>query len=344
MRTARLWFRKLWAFCLVSFALAVQAQAATAPAPPAQAMIDALSRANAAVVGVQVSVAEGARSAESLGKQRQGSGVVIGPDGLILTIGYLIMEAENIQIVTQDNKTLPAQAVAYDLATGFGLIKPLLPLRGIAPVPLGDTRDVTPGTVLMTATGGEGGDVNMTQLVSQRPFSGYWEYFIESALFTSPPIENHSGAPLFNQRGELIGVGSLLVLDAMGDKRRFPGNMFVPVSLLKPILAELQQNGSSKLSRRPWLGLTSTEQGGRVQVLQVNKEGPAETAGLQPGDLVLAVDGAKVDSLESFYKKLWAHSEPDADVQLTVLQGADIKTIVLKATDRMRTMRRPAGI
>ena len=183
MRTARLWFRKLWAFCVVSFALAVQAQAATAPAPPAQAMIDALSRANAAVVGVQVSVAEGARSAESLGKQRQGSGVVIGPDGLILTIGYLIMEAENIQIVTQDNKTLPAQAVAYDLATGFGLIKPLLPLRGIAPVPLADTRDVAPGTVLMTATGGEGGDVNMTQLVSQRPFSGYWEYFIESALF-----------------------------------------------------------------------------------------------------------------------------------------------------------------
>ena len=232
MRTARRWAVKLWTFCVVSLALAVQAQAATVPPPPPQAIMDALTRANAAVVGVQVTVAEGARSAESLGARRQGSGVVIGSDGLILTIGYLILEAENIQVVTQDNKTLPAQAVAYDQATGFGLIKPLLPLRGITPVPLGETKDVAPGTVLMTATGGEGGDVNMTQLVSQRPFSGYWEYFIESALFTSPPIENHSGAPLFNQRGELIGVGSLLVLDAMGDKRRFPGNMFVPVSLL----------------------------------------------------------------------------------------------------------------
>ncbi|WP_239467195.1 S1C family serine protease [Rhodoferax koreense] len=307
-------------------------------------MIDAMSRANAAVVGLQVTVAEGARSAESLGNRRQGSGVVIGSDGLILTIGYLLLEAESIQIVTQDNKVLPAQAVGYDQATGFGLVKPLLPLRGIAPVPLGDLSDTRPGTVLMAATGGEDGDVNMTQLVSLRPFSGYWEYFIESALFTSPPIENHSGAPLFNQRGELIGVGSLLVLDAMGDKRRFPGNMFVPVTLLKPILAELQQTGSTKLSRRPWLGLTSTEQGGRVQVLQVNKEGPAESAGLQPGDLVLAVDGAKVDSLESFYKKLWSHPEPDADVQLTVLQGADIKTIKLKGADRMSTMRKPAGI
>lgn len=321
---------------------AVQAPAATPP--PAQVTIDALSRANAAVVGVQVTVADDARSAESLGRRRQGSGVVIGNDGLILTIGYLILEADSIQVVTQDQKTLPAQAVAYDQATGFGLIRPLLPLRGITPAPLGDLSDTRPGTVLMVATGGEGGDVNMTQLVSLRPFSGYWEYFIESALFTSPPIENHSGAPLFNQRGELVGVGSLLVLDAMGDKRRFPGNMFVPVTLLKPILAEMQQTGSSRLSRRPWLGLTSTEQGGRVQVLQVNKEGPADTAGLQPGDLVLAVDGTKVDSLESFYKKLWAHTEPDADVQLTVLQGADIKTIVLKATDRMRTMRKPAGI
>jgi len=344
VRLARLWAARLRTFCIACLALALQAQAASLAPLPAQATIDALSRANAAVVGVQVTVAEGARSAESLGSKRQGSGVVIGSDGLILTIGYLILEAENIQIVTQDNKTLPAQAVAYDQATGFGLIKPLLPLHGIAPVPLGDLNDVKPGTVLMVATGGEGADVNMTQLVSLRPFSGYWEYFIEAALFTSPPVENHSGAPLFNQRGELIGVGSLLVLDALGDKRRFPGNMFVPVTLLKPILAELQQTGSSKLSRRPWLGLTSTEQSGRVQVLQVNKEGPAETAGLQPGDLVLAVDGSKVDSLESFYKKLWAHSEPDADVQLTVLQGADIKTIVLKATDRMRTMRKPAGI
>ncbi|APW40534.1 signal protein PDZ [Rhodoferax koreense] len=331
-------------FCIAALAGALHAQAASVAPPPPQAMIDAMSRANAAVVGLQVTVAEGARSAESLGNRRQGSGVVIGSDGLILTIGYLLLEAESIQIVTQDNKVLPAQAVGYDQATGFGLVKPLLPLRGIAPVPLGDLSDTRPGTVLMAATGGEDGDVNMTQLVSLRPFSGYWEYFIESALFTSPPIENHSGAPLFNQRGELIGVGSLLVLDAMGDKRRFPGNMFVPVTLLKPILAELQQTGSTKLSRRPWLGLTSTEQGGRVQVLQVNKEGPAESAGLQPGDLVLAVDGAKVDSLESFYKKLWSHPEPDADVQLTVLQGADIKTIKLKGADRMSTMRKPAGI
>ena len=319
------------------------------PAPEtAQSAIAAFTRANAAVVGIKVSVADDARSAETLGKERAGSGVVIGPDGLILTIGYLMMEAQTIQITTQDNKTLPALAVAYDLATGFGLVRTVLPLRGIEPVALGNLRELQPGTALMAATGAQGdtgdGEVAMTQLVSKRPFSGYWEYHIESAAFTSPPIGNHSGAPLFNQKGELIGIGSLFVGDVLGGTRRFPGNMFVPVDLLKPILTEMQQTGETRVSRRPWVGLTSTEQGGRVQIVRVNKESPAQKAGLEAGDLVLAVDGSKVTTLEEFYKKLWDRARPDADVALTILQGAELKTVVLKPVDRLNTMRKPAGI
>ena len=330
--------------------LASPGNAQTAMPEPvaAQATIDALSKANAAVVGVRVNVAAGARSAETLGQKRSGSGVVIGPDGLILTIGYLMLEAQSIQIVTQDNKTLPAKAVAYDLATGFGLIKPLLPLSGVQPVALGSHNQLAPGEPLMAATGaqasGEEADVSMTQMVSKRAFSGYWEYHLDSAVFTSPPIGNHSGASLFNQRGELIGIGSLFVTDAMGGNRRLPGNMFVPVDLLKPILAEMQQTGSTKSSRRPWVGLTSSEQGGRVQIVRVNKDGPAQAAGLEAGDFVLAVDGAKVATLEAFYKNLWAHAQPDDEIILTVLQGAEVKTIKVKAVDRMSTMQKPDGI
>lgn len=317
---------------------------AAAPQPEYQGMIAALTRANEAVVGVQVVATDGARSAETLGKERSGSGVVIGPDGLILTIGYLMLEAENIQVVTQDQRTVPARAVAYDLATGFGLIRPLLPLRGIAPVPLGSAQQAQAGEALMAAVGGEEADVAMTQLVSKRPFSGYWEYHIESALFTSPPLRNHSGAPLFNQRGELLGIGSLFVGDALGDNRRMPGNMFVPVDLLKPVLAEMQRTGSTRISRRPWLGINSVEQGGRVQVVRVSEGSPAQAAGLEAGDVVLAIDGAKVSTLEAFYKKLWSRPNPDDEVQLTVLQGAEIRQITLKGVDRMTTMRRPAGI
>jgi serine protease Do len=336
-------------FAASAWLIALPLQAATPSAAPASAQdtINALTKAQAAVVGVQVIAAEGARSAQTLGKQRSGSGVVIGADGLVVTIGYLILEADTVEITTVDKKTVPARVVAYDLATGFGLIRPVVPLRGISPVALGGTADIKTGEPLMTSMGAssdDDADVNMTQLVSKRAFSGYWEYHIDGALFTSPPMQNHSGAPLFNQKGELLGIGSLFVMDAIGQNVRLPGNMFVPVDLLKPILAEMLQTGSSKLSKRPWLGLTSSEQGGRVQIVRVNPDSPAQSAGLQVGDVVLAVDDAKVANLEGFYKKIWDRATPEMEIKLTVLQGADLKTITLKPVDRMSTMMKPAGI
>ena len=316
------------------------------------AVVDALSRASAAVVGVRVTAADEARSIATLGKERAGSGVVIGKDGLILTIGYLMLEAQSIRIITQDNKTLPAVAVGYDLATGFGLIRPLLPLADVAPVELGSQSHVNTGEALMTAVGstdtGLEADVSLTRLVSKRAFSGSWEYHIDSALFTSPPVQagngNHSGAGLFNQKGQLLGIGSLLVMDAMGENRRMPGNMFVPVDLLKPILDEMRQSGTSRLSVRPWLGLTSSDAGGRVQVLRVSEDSPARQAGLKSGDVVLAVDGHKVTSLETFYKKLWDRPSAVETIKLTVLQGADVNTVLVQPQDRMAQLRKAGGI
>ncbi|MDO8768652.1 MAG: S1C family serine protease [Burkholderiaceae bacterium] len=347
MHSLRRWTHPLVAAVLLA---ALTGQATTVQPPNAQEMIAALARANASVVGVRVMVADEARSAETLGQHRRGSGVVIAPDGLILTIGYLVLEAEQIEIVTQDNKILPARAVAYDLATGFGLLRPLLPLRVGAAV-LGSSQPLQPGEALMAVTGpqaSDDGEVSMTRLVSKRAFSGTWEYHIDTALFTSPPLlgnsANHSGAPLFNQKGELVGIGSLLVSDASGQNRALPGNMFVPVDLLRPILAEMQRSGTSAQSHRPWLGLNSSDQGGRIQIVRVSRDSPAELAGLEAGDVVLAVDGTKVATLADFYKKLWDRAAPDSEVSLTVLQGADVKTIVLKAQDRLQTLKKPSGI
>lgn len=348
MRSLRLWPCLLLCTWLLG---AWPLQAATVQASATQQMIDALAKANSSVVGVRVTAAEGARSAETLGPRRSGSGVVISRDGLILTIGYLMLEAEQIEVITQDNKTLPARAVAYDLATGFGLLRPLLTLRETGVAVLGSSQGLQAGDSLMAVTGpqaSEDGDISMTQLVSKRAFSGTWEYHIDMALFTSPPMiasgANHSGAPLFNQKGELVGIGSLLVSDASGQNRRLPGNMFVPVDLLRPILTELQQSGTSAKSRRPWLGVNSIDQGGRIQIVRVSKDSPAELAGLEAGDVVLAVDGAKVATLESFYKKLWDRAAPDSEISLTVLQGADVRNIVLKAQDRLLTLKKPSGI
>lgn len=310
--------------------------------------LQALSRAHAAVVGVQVQAIEGAPSIDSLGAQRSGTGVVIGPEGLTLTIGYLILEAQQLQITTADGQTLPARTVAYDPATGFGLLRPLLAAPALPTVPLGDMRGLQVGDDLLTFTGTSGeetAEVSPTRLMSQRPFSGAWEYHIEAALFTSPPIARHSGAALFNQRGELLGIGSLRVPNAAAPNQRLPGNLFVPVDLLKPVLSDLLQNGSSRSSRqRPWLGLNASDAAGRIQVVKVTEGGPAAQAGLQVGDLVLAVDGRGVSSLENFYKTLWAHPTLEQPVELTVLQGATLKQIQLPAMPRLRSLRQPEGI
>jgi serine protease Do len=334
--------------------LAVSSYAATAPSPAAsaQTIMDAMAKANAAVVGVKVKAVEGARSARTLGLNRAGSGVVIGADGLILTIGYLMLEAEQIEVITQEGKTLPAVAIGYDLATGFGLIKPLLPMRGVAAVPLGSQQSLKAGEPLMAATGaspdGSDGGVSLTRLVSQRAFSGTWEYHLDNALFTSPPVSssggNHSGAPLFNGKGELMGIGSLFVSDAVGENKRVPGNMFVPIDLLKPILAEMQQSGSSKQSNRAWLGVTSSDQGGRIQVMRVAEGSPAEDAGLKPGTVVQAIDGLEVTTLEAFYKKLWASASPEQPVKLTVREGTEVKIIAVTPQNRLQSLKKPAGI
>jgi serine protease Do len=334
-----------WLLLLAAVPLAL----AAAPRQPDSASSDqvqALQRAGDAVVALRVTVTEGAPSAETLGPRRTGSGVVIGADGLILTIGYLLLEAETIEVITHDERVLPARQVAYDLATGFGLLRPLVPLRGVQPVPLAGVGGLTPGELLLAATGSDSGtEVGFTRLIGVRPFSGYWEYHIESALFTSPPIPAHSGAPLFNRNGELLGIGSLFVLESVpGQDRPTPGNMFVPVELLRPVLDEMKANGYTRASVRPWLGLSSSERDGHVQIVRVDRQGPALAAGIRPGDVVLEVDGIGVATLEAFYKQLWKRGAPDAEVELTVQQGSETRKVRIHAVDRMKTLRKPAGI
>jgi S1-C subfamily serine protease len=226
--------------------------------------------------------------------------------------------------------------VAYDLATGFGLVRTLLPLRGIAPVPLGSTGELEPGENLMAATGNEGGEVGLTRLVGKRPFTGYWEYHIDGALFTSPPLQNHSGAALFNRRGELLGIGSLFVRNALGDALPLPGNMFVPVDLLKPILGELIAQGRRAAPPRPWLGLNTDEVRGRLFVARVSPEGPAERAGLRENDLVLAVGPDEVSSLADFYRRVWSRGAAGIEVPLKVLRGMEVRDVRIRSMDRMQ--------
>jgi S1-C subfamily serine protease len=304
----------------------------------------ALQRASTAVVGVKALAVDEARSNQFLGRARQGSGVVIDSQGLVLTIGYLILEAEQVQLVTDDERVIPGRVVGYDVATGFGLVQALAPLK-IEPVPLGQSSGVSDDEPLMIASGGEDGAVSVANMVSRRPFAGYWEYHIDGALFTAPPRGDHSGAGLFNGRGELVGVGSLVVTYAKGDKQpRLPGNMFVPVDLLRPIIDELKRSGTTAASRRAWLGINCVEDDGMLRVIRVSDDSPADVAGIQEGDRILRIDGTPVSALDQLWLTLWRGGAPEREVTLEIQRQDKVETLKIYSVDRAKTLKRSQGV
>ena len=315
------------------------AQPSSEEAAPYQNLIDAAN----AVVAVKVQALANARSAQTLGTERLGSGVVIAPSGLVLTIGYLILEADDVQVTTGSGRTVAATVAAYDHATGFGLLRPVAPLD-VKPIHLGNSTQVTELDRLMIAAAGGQDAVSVATVVSRRRFAGYWEYLIDGAIFTSPPRGDHSGAALINKEGELVGIGSLLVMDAMTPGERLPGNMFVPIDLLKPILDEMIATGRQKAAKRPWLGLSSLEEDGRIKVLRVSEGGPADEAGITPGDILLSMGGVKLEKLDEFYRRLWSSGAPGVEVTLRVLHGADVRDVHVRSIDRLDFVRKKPTI
>jgi len=289
------------------------------------------------VVQVTAHVPNDARTASSLGTRRDGTGVVIDGNGLILTIGYLILEASEVEISGVAPEPVPARIVAYDHETGFGLLRAEQPLD-VAPIPLGASADVDRRQPMMVVSRAGEFDAAGVYVVDRRDFAGYWEYLLEDAIFTAPPHPQFGGAALINRDGRLVGIGSLFVNDATRE-RPLPGNMFVPVDHLKPIMGDLLSRGRRADPGRPWLGVTLEEHQGRVFVRRVSPEGPAAAAGVAPSDLILGIDGIQVNGLADFYRKLWGQGEAGVDVPLDVLQGMAVGSVVVKSGDRYRYLR-----
>jgi S1-C subfamily serine protease len=288
-----------------------------------------------AVVGVRASVPQDARTARSLGTDRAGTGIVIDDKGLVLTIGYLVMEAISADLILPGNRSVPADIVAYDYETGFGLLRALAPL-GVAPMPLGDSATLTLDSQALVAGSSGAGQPQVTGavVVSRREFAGYWEYLLPDAIFTAPPHFEFGGAALIGRDGTLLGVGSLIVGDAGGPERQMPGNMFVPIDALKPILADLVATGRSKLPPRPWLGISSEEARGRLFVTRVAPGGPAAKAGVAANDIIVAVAGDPVTDQADFYRKVWALGNAGTEVPLTVLNSKGLNEIKITSASR----------
>jgi S1-C subfamily serine protease len=298
-----------------------------------------LSRVLNAVVALHVEVAEDAFTASALGTERTGNGVVINDDGIVLTIGYLITEAESIWLTTQSGNVVPGHALAYDQVTGLGLVMPLGKL-GVAPVPRTALESAElDDNVYVIGHGGRAHALR-ARLFARREFAGYWEYLLDEALFTTPPHPEWSGAALLDANGRLIGIGSLFVQEA-DDDETVKGNMFVPSELIDPILDDMLTLGRVDRPPRPWLGIYTAETREGVAVQGLAEGGPAERAGVHAGDIVRDVAGAPVSGLADFYRSLWLRGPAGADIPLTVAREGTVKELTVQSVDRSALLKKP---
>ena len=291
------------------------------------------------VVAIRADVPADAFTAGALGTERAGNGIVI-KGGLILTMGYLIMESETIWVTTSDGWAVPGHALATDFETGFGLVQPLGRLD-VPEMAIGDSNAVEVGTpALLAAAGGRHRTIE-TQVVGRQEFAGYWEYLIDDALFTAPAHPFWGGSGLIGADGKLIGIGSLILQQGDQRGRRVDMNMVVPTGLLTPILDELVTFGRVRRPARPWLGMFAMENDETVVIGGITDNGPADKSGLRAGDRVVAVDGDEITDLASLWRRIWSAGTAGARVRMTVSRDDELLHMTLHSADRASFLRSP---
>ncbi|OJU02561.1 MAG: signal protein PDZ [Rhizobium sp. 63-7] len=289
------------------------------------------------VVAVRSTIPDDAFTANTLGTHREGSGVVIRDNGLVLTIGYLITEAEEIWLTCQDGRIVAGHALAYDQETGFGLVQALGQLD-LPAVKLGNAADARLGDPVVFADGL--GQFVRSKIVAKQEFAGYWEYLLDEAIFIAPAHPSWGGAALLDEEGRLLGIGSLrLQMSRRGEVSDI--NMIVPIDLLAPILDDLLNRGQIDKPARPWLGAFSAESNGDVVVMSVADGGPAAKAGLRQGDIISEIRDGEVDGLADFYRKVWESGPAGAEIPMRILRGGRDAWLRIKSADRSSFLKRP---
>lgn len=300
-----------------------------------------LERALSSVLALRTQIPEDALTAQMLGTERAGHGVVIDEKGLVLTVGYLVTEAESVWLVDINGRATPGHALGYDQETGFGLVQALGRLE-VPALKLGNSSDLDINDDVILAGYGGAENAVKARVVSKREFAGYWEYVLDEGIFTSPPHPSWGGAALLNAAGELCGIGSLFVQQALPGERRHDGNLIIPIDLLKPILDDLRRYGRRQKPARPWLGMITTEVNGALVVAGMIDGGPADRAGVSVGDIVLGVNREPVNDLAVMFRRIWALGPAGTDVPLNLQRDNDQLEIHVQSVSRYDMLKAPS--
>jgi S1-C subfamily serine protease len=298
-----------------------------------------LDRALDAVLTLRAEVPDDAFTAPILGTERGGNAVLIGEHGLVLTIGYLVTEAERIWLST-GRTAVPGSVVGIDFTTGLALVQALGRL-GVPPLPLGSAADLDVGDPLIVAAGSGRAGALSAGLAAKREFAGYWEYLLDEALFTMPAHPHWGGAALIDRAGRLVGLGSLLIQEAGAASQGAVSNMAVPIDLLVPVMPELEAYGRPMRPPRPWLGAYLADTPAGVAVAGLAPRGPAERAGIRVEDVVVELAGAQVDDLAELYRRLWAQGPAGIAVDLGILRDGRSATLTVRTVDRDSMLKQP---
>jgi S1-C subfamily serine protease len=300
-----------------------------------------LDHALGAVVGLRAIVPSDAFTAETLGTERAGNGVLIRGSGLVLTIGYLITEAETIWLNLGDGRSVPGHVLGYDQETGFGLVQALAKLDMPA-LEIGQSAAAVIGErVVIGGAGGRQRSV-AARIVAKQEFAGYWEYVLDEAIFTAPSHPNWGGTALIGPGGDLLGIGSLQLQQAAEKGQAQNINMIVPIDLLNPILDDLMKFGRRNEPPRPWLGLYATEVENRLVIVGLADRGPAKHADLRTGDIVISVAGKEVRDLAGFFRRIWAQGPAGVDVPITIYRDGETLDVRVKSSERNRFLKGPS--
>jgi S1-C subfamily serine protease len=300
-----------------------------------------LDHALMSVVALRATVPADAFTAETLGTERAGNGVFIRGNGLVLTVGYLITEADQIWITLNDGRSVPGHVLGYDQETGFGLVQALAKLE-VPALEIGESAAVTVGErVVVGGAGGRHRSV-AAKIVAKQEFAGYWEYVLDEAIFTSPSHPNWGGTALIGPAGELLGIGSLQLQQASEQGKAQNINMIIPIDLLKPVVDDLLKFGRRNLPPRPWLGLYATEVENRLVIVGLADRGPAKKADLRTGDIVLSVGDTDVNDLATFFRRIWAQGQAGVEVPITIYRDGETMDVRVKSSERNRFLKGPS--